>query len=272
MFGQTFYHGHMKKYVVLFGTLFNDIYINRFDSDGDQVATIKVPISYSPKDKMLFRITTDPNLAQPVSTILPRMGFEMTSVRYAPERKLPTINKGYIKQDTNVENKLKYVYNPVPYDFNFSLFIGVKNTEDGTRILEQILPYFTPDWTTTVNLIPELDIKVDIPLILNNISSEDNYDSNFSDRRALVWTLDFTMKGYVFGPVKKSEVITLANVNFYANSYDSTITPDERVTITPGLLANGTGTTNASLTIDRSIIPSNSNYEYIITKSSLLNE
>lgn len=272
MFAQTFYHGHLRKYVVLFGTLFNDIYINRFASNGDQISTIKIPISYSPKEKMVVRTEADPNLQRPVAIVLPRMGFEITSLNYAPTRKLTTVKKGYVVQDATNDNRLKYVYNPVPYDINFSLYIAVKNTEDGTRILEQILPYFTPDWTTTVNLIPELDVKLDIPTVLVNVSSEDIYDGGYLERRALVWTLDFTMKGYIFGPVKKSEVITLANVNFFANSYDSTLEPEERLTIVPGLLANGTGTTNSSLTIDRSEISANSDYNYIVTYETVDNQ
>jgi hypothetical protein len=272
MFAQTFYHGHLRKYVVLFGTLFNDIYINRVDSDGDQISTLKVPISYAPKEKMIVRVDQDPDFKRPFSIVLPRMGFEMTSLTYSPTRKLSTIKKGYIKQDANNANQLRYAYNPVPYDINFSLYVAVKNTEDGTRILEQILPYFTPEWTATINLIPELDVRLDIPTVLLNVSSEDIYDGNYTERRSLVWTLDFLMKGYVFGPVKKSEVITLANLNFYANSYDSTIEPDERVTIIPGLTANGDPTTNASATVDRSLISANSNYGYITTYETVSNE
>ena len=271
MFSQTFYHGHLRKYVVLFGTLFNDIYINR-EKDGEQISTIKVPISYSPKNKINARIDGDPNLNKPVAIVLPRMGFELTSLNYAPTRKLSTIKKGYIKQDVNNDDKLKYIYNPVPYDLNFSLYIAVKNTEDGTRILEQILPYFTPDWTTTIKLIPEMDVILDIPTVLINVSSEDNYDGSYLERKSLIWTLDFTMHGYIFGPIKKSEVITLANVNFFTSNSSVAIDPEENLTIVPGLLANGSPTTNSSLSLDRSEISSNSNYGYITTISSVNNE
>jgi hypothetical protein len=268
MFAQTFYHGHIRKYVILFGTLFNDIYINRVGSAGDQVATIKVPIAYSPKDKLIVRTDQDPLLTRPFSVVYPRMGFELTSLNYSPTRKLSTVKKGYIKQDPNNDQRLKYLYNPVPYDMSFSLYIAVKNTEDGTRILEQILPYFTPDWTTTINLIPELDVKLDIPTVLINVTSEDIYEGNFTERRSLVWTLDFTMHGYVFGPVKKSEVITLANVNFFT-SLDQTSNIEERITIKPGLTANGQPTSNAEASLDRSEISSNSNYGYIINYESV---
>lgn len=271
MFSQTFYHGHLRKYVVLFGTLFNDIYINR-EKDSEQISTLKVPISYSPKNKINARIDGDPNLSKPVAIVLPRMGFELTSLNYAPTRKLSTVKKGYIKQDINNPDRLKYIYNPVPYDLNFSLYIAVKNTEDGTRILEQVLPYFTPDWTTTIKLIPEMDIILDIPTVLINVSSEDNYDGSYIDRKSLIWTLDFVMHGYLFGPVKKSEVITLANVNFFTANNSVALDPEENLTIVPGLLANGSPTTNSSLSLDRSEISSNSNYGYITTITSVNNE
>lgn len=275
MFGQTYYHGHLRKYVILFGTLFNDIFINRFDSSGDQLATLKVPISYGPKEKMLARIDGDPDLKKPFSIILPRMGFELTSLNYSPTRKLSTVKKGYIKADdkgNGDEERLKYIYNPVPYDLNFSLYVAVKNTEDGTRILEQILPYFTPDWTTTIKLIPELDIILDIPTVLINVSSEDSYEGSYLERRALIWTLDFTMKGYLFGPIKKSEIITLANVNFFTANSSVATDPEERITIVPGLLANGSPTTNSSLTLGRDEIRANSNYSYIINVENVNNE
>ena len=272
MFGQTYYHGHLRKYVVLFGTLFNDIYINRVDKSGSQLSTIKVPISYSPKDKMLARVDGDPGLRKPFSIVLPRMGFEMTSLQYAPTRKLSTIKKGYVKATSNNPQKLQYLYNPVPYDLNFSLYIAVKNTEDGTRILEQVLPYFTPDWTTTIKLIPEVDVILDIPTVLINVSSEDNYDGAYTERRALIWTLDFTMHGYLFGPIKKAETITLADINFFTTTDTVDTDPEEEVTILPGLLANGSPTTNAELSLDRNEISSNSNYDYIITTRSVNNE
>lgn len=270
MFAQTFYHGHLRRYVALFGTLFNNIYINR-EKGGVQYDTIKVPITYAPKEKMMARVDGDPNLNKQVAISLPTMSFELTSLSYDSTRKLSSIHKGAIVQDSQNENRLKYAYNPVPYTLNFSLYIGVKNVEDGTRILEQILPYFTPEWTATINVVPELNIKHDIPTILLDVVSEDVYDGEYTERRAIVWTLDFQMKGYIYGPVKKSEVITLANVNFYATT-DITAQPDENVTITPGLLANGSPTTNASLSIERSQIPANSDFGYIVNYESIQSE
>lgn len=292
MFGHTFYHGTIRKYVILFGTLFNDLYINRPDTTHDTIRTVKVPISYGPKDKTLARIKADPNLNRQVAMTLPRMSFEMISSNYAGDRKLVTVNRN-VKVNPDNSEQLLYQYNPVPYDFTFELNIMVQNADDGTRILEQILPFFTPDWTTTVNLIPELGLKYDIPIILSSVDSTDTYEGDYETRRALIWTLTFTLKGFVFGPTRKSEAIKTAitkafaagsnfdlelfgivdgdgNVVTAGNTADPTTTEGvdlaTTITTTPGLLANGSPTSNASLSVDASEIQANDNYGYIITR------
>ena len=219
---------------------------------------------------MLARLTQDPNLDRKYSIQLPRMGFEMTSMVYSPTRKLSTINRRVQPNATNAD-RLNYLYNPVPYDITFSLFIMVKNAEDGTRILEQILPFFTPEWTASVNIIPEMDIVMDIPITLLNVTPQDTYEGGFTDRRALIWTLDFMLKGYVFGPVRRSGIIKLANVNFYdSSSYediDDAVGQSEfieRVRVRPGLDANGNPTSNASLSIPSSQIEVTDNFGYIV--------
>lgn len=278
MLGHTFYHNTIRKYVILFGTLFNDIHINRVDTDRNVTRTIKVPISYGPKEKMLARLDADPNLNRP-AIVLPRMSFELTDLNYGPTRKLNTIGK-IVAANPNDANSAKFQYTPVPYDLNFILSIAVKNADDGTRILEQILPFFTPNWSSTVDLIPELGIKLDIPIVLNAVSSEDTYEGNFEERRSIVWTLSFTMKGYIFGPTRptgtngSAPIIKLANVNFYDTSTYTNIDDAvgnldvvESVVVTPGLLANGSPTTNAAASVSSDLINANSNYGYIITKS-----
>jgi hypothetical protein len=198
----------------------------------------------------LARIETDPSLRKPDAVSLPRMGFEMTSMTYAGERKLSTIKK-FTALGTNGTNRT-IMYAPVPYDVNFQLSIMVKNAEDGTQILEQILPFFTPEWTNTVQLIDDMDIKLDIPLVLLSVSSDDTYEGDFETRRALIWTLDFTMKCYFFGPTKTKKLIKLANVNFFIDGFDTAIgtsnTALEKVTIRPGLepTANLAGTISSS--------------------------
>lgn len=270
MLGHTFYHGTLRKYVTLFGTLFNDVYINRSDSVHSVTNSIKVPLTYAPKEKVLSRLESDPELNKPVAMVLPRMAFEITTMSYSPTRKLPTIGKNR-KIDTTNPDMLKYSYNPVPYDISFSLYIMVKNQEDGTQILEQILPYFTPEWTTTINLIPELGIIQDIPLVLINVTPQDTYEGDYSERRVITWTLDFIMKGYFYGPVRKQGVITLANTNFFdASSYEKigdavgNLDNIDKVSVEPGLTSNGTATSNASLSVDRNEITANSQYGYIV--------
>ena len=213
MFNQVFYHDTIRKYVILFGTIFNDVYINK--SDGTNTTqTIKVPISYGPKQKFIARLSQDPNLTKPVAIQLPRIGFELTDLVYAADRKLLTTNRISVANPDDPD-KMKYQYMPVPYDLRFSLYILVKNSEDGTRILEQILPFFTPDWTPSINLDPSMNHKYDIPIILSSVKSEDTYEGNFIDRRVLTWTLDFTMKGYIFGPTKTRSLIKNSIINLY---------------------------------------------------------
>jgi hypothetical protein len=147
----------------------------------------------------------------------------------------------------------------------------VKNQEDGTQLLEQILPYFTPEWTTTINLIPELNIVQDIPLVLLNVTPQDTYEGSFEERRVITWTLDFIMKGYFYGPVRSSGVITLANTNFFdASNFDNiddavgVAESVDKVTVEPGQLANGSPTSNASVSVGRNEITANSQYGFIV--------
>lgn len=271
MFGHKFYHGSIRKYVALFGTLFNDIEIDRLSSTGSVYQTIRVPLTYGPKEKTLARLDQDPNLNRKYAVSLPRMAFELTNINYDPNRKLPTINRN-VKVDPNTDKRVKSQYMPVPYDMMFTLSIMVKNAEDGTRILEQILPFFRPEWTPTVNLIPEMSISMDIPVVLLDVVSEDRYEGNFEERRSLIWTLNFLMKGYLFGPVTKTGIITLSDINFMdATKYDDIdnavgVAPIiEELQIKPGLTANGQPTSNASLSVNRDLIAANDNYGYIKT-------
>ena len=227
------------------GTLVNNIRITRTDKSGNITSLIKVPVTYGPKDKMLARVIQDPDIDRPSAVApLPMISFEMGKMSYDGTRKLPTINKIAVKNSTEV-NKLKYQYNPVPYNIEFKVYVYAKNAEDGTKIIEQILPYFTPDWTTTVKLIPEMEVTMDIPIILNDISYSDNYDGAFQNRRAIIWTLDFVLKGYIYGPVKSNGIIKFVETNFYLPDVDANmssiagqIPAAERVTSQPGLNAN----------------------------------
>lgn len=256
MFGRTFYHGTLRKYVVAFGNMFNGIYVQRFDASGNRIQTLNVPIAYGPKEKFLVRLAQDPNLDQDLAITLPRLGFEMVSVNYAANRKLPSTLK-HSKVDRNDNTKLTTQYIPVPYDIQFTLSIFVRNADDGTQILEQILPYFQPEWTNNMKLQPELDLVYDVPCILNDVSVEDTYEGDYSSRRALIWNLNFTMKGYIFGPISTSGTIRRATVGI--GDLDN-LTAIEQVNTQPALKADGTPTSNTALSIPISQIVVDDDY------------
>jgi hypothetical protein len=272
MFGQTFYFQTIRKYVTLIGTLFDDISVVRTDANNEITALIKVPITYAPKDKMLARLQQDPNIDRPTATVtMPVMSFEMTTLRYDGSRKLHTV--GRVAHGNTTAGSLKYQYNPVPYNIDFQLHIMVKNAEDGTKIVEQILPYFTPDFTVSVHLIPEMGVTMEIPVIMTGISQQDTYDGSFTERQTLTWTLDFTVKGYLYGPVKKSAIIKYANTVFYTPSVEdgmlSTAVGNTPATAwiqsQPGLLANGSPTSNAAASIPVSSIMATDDYGFVNT-------
>jgi hypothetical protein len=264
MFGLPWHYDLIRKYVVLFGTLFNDIHIKRSDQNGETVQTIKVPLVYGPREKMLARISGDPNLDQQIAIVLPVMSFEMTSLIYAPERKFQTTNR--ISTSNSVGGKKKAVYAPVPYDMTFTLSILAKNIVDANRIIEQILPFFTPEWTATVNLIPEMEIKHDIPLILSATALEDSYEGPFDQGRTITYTLDFMMKGFFYGPTRSDSIIRQIETQFYQNLELDTF--NLQTIITPGLTSNGQPTSNSALSIDKNSIEATDNYGFI----ELINE
>lgn len=270
MFGQTWSHDTIRKYVILFGTLFDSIYINRKNNAGETVQTLKIPLNYGPKEKFLARLNSDSTLSQSTAITLPRMAFDITTMNYAAERKPNTINR-LTKTYAADNNKVSYQYAPVPYDFTFSLYVMVKNADDGTQIIEQILPYFTPEWTATVNLVSGIDGKYDIPIVLNDVSMEDTYEGNFETRRAIIYTLTFTMKGWLFGPTKTSDIIKeinvdirIPNTNVLPIVANTAIGNSVVITVTPGLTANGEPTSNAAASVASDSIAANSNYGFIV--------
>lgn len=265
MFARTFYHSSIKKYVSLFGTLFNDIFINKEDDTDQVLQTIKVPLTYAPRDKMLARLRENPDLGKPLSQVLPRMSFLITGITYDSARKLVTT--GRYTSKTTTAAAPSNVYNPVPYTISFDLNIASRTTEEGSKIVEQILPYFTPDWSITANLVPELSLTHDIPVVLKTCTYDDAYEGDYSERRAVVWTLSFDMFVYFYGPIKESKIIKMANTNFFAGEYGVDPEFDMNVNIVPGLMANGSPTTNAALTVPPTSISANDNYDYIITKN-----
>jgi hypothetical protein len=264
MFGRSFYHSTLRKYVITFGNMFNGIYVQRFDQNNERIQTLKVPIAYGPKEKFLVRASQDPDLNQAVAISLPRIGFEMTGLSYAPGRKLPSLQKN-VKTSATDANAYISQYRPVPYDIQFQMSIFVRNADDGTQIVEQILPYFQPEWTNNINLIPELNLVYDVPCILNDVSLEDSYQGDYETRRAIVYTLSFTMKGYIFGPISTSGFIKRTELNFISSSgFQDVLTAGESRTavITPGLTAAGQPTSDPALSVDYRQIDSDDDYGF----------
>ena len=214
MLGSTFYHQTIRKYVAVFGTLFNDINIERKNSSGTVVERLKVPLAYGPKQKWLLAVQDTTADRKVIATRTPRMGFAMTGISYDTVRKLNTIGRNVKANTSSTTTSMVTMYNPVPYNFDFELFILVKNAEDGTQILEQILPYFTPEFTVTVNTIPDMNIKADVPIVLSSSSVADEYEGDLSTRRTITWTLSFVLKGFIYPNITSGQVIKTIEVNF----------------------------------------------------------
>jgi hypothetical protein len=223
MLGSTFYHQTIRKYVAVFGTLFNDINIERKNSSDVIVERIKVPLAYGPKQKWLLAVQDTTADRKVAATRTPRMGFAMTGVTYDSVRKLNTIGRNVVANTSSTTTSMVTMYNPVPYNFDFQLFILVKNAEDGTQILEQILPYFTPEFTVTVNTIPDMNIKADVPITLNSADVADEYEGDLSARRTITWTLSFTLKGFIYPNVTSGQIIKSIEVNFRIPGGDTEI-------------------------------------------------
>ena len=270
MFGSQFYHQSLRRYIIMFGNMFNDIVVRRYDANGNNIQAVAVPLAYGPKEKFLVRISQDPNLDQQVAIQLPRLGFEMTTLNYDGTRRLNAHNRN-VKITTD-EDKLDFNYAPVPYDLQFNLYAYVRNADDGAQILEQIVPYFGPEWTNSLRLIPQTSITQDIPTILNTVSIEDTYEGDFETRRALIYTFDFTVKAYFYGPVRRQGVIKRSQIDFgivTGNSSNKITLEDiartgrsSRVVITPGLLANGSPTTNSAASIPYNQITAEDDYGF----------
>jgi len=233
MFGTRFYNQSFRKLIIAFGQVFNNVVIQRTNSSGGVTARIKVPLAYAPKEKFLVRLDQQANLeSREFATTLPRMGFEITGLAYDSTRKLTRVQK-YSKVKSGEDGKkVNYNYSPVPYNISMNLYVFTATAEDGLQIIEQILPFFQPDYTVTVNVVPELNIKRDIPIVLGNIGYEDTYDGDFTNRRAVIYTLSFTAKTYLFGPMNNQGVIKQTQTDVYTDT-DTTSTREERIVVVP---------------------------------------
>jgi len=281
--GTNFYHQLLRKYVVVFGSFFNTISIQRTDANNNVTFDMKVPLQFASKEKMVVRLFQDPGADRPFAAAMPMMTFDFRhpGIVYAADRQQNPIIR-HVVRNPDDKNKFKTVFVPVPYDIHFSLYVYVKNAEDGAKIVEQILPFFTPAWTVTMELIPEIDEIRDIPVILRNVTMDDVNDRDFTARRVLIWTLDFVMKGYFYGPRRDKAMIKVVNLNewidqsngaaYHAPDTDTSLStnvdilsstdPVETVTAQPGLLANGYPTTSVNNSISWTVIDVNDDYGF----------
>ena len=233
MFGDYFYHESLRKIVVAFGTIFNNINIQRKDSSGNVVQSIKVPLAYSPKEKFIARLDQQPDLVEDrrVAVTLPRMGFEISGISYDPSRKLNRL--GTIKKVRTGSNSImNKQYNPVPYNIDLNLYSFTASAEGGLQIIEQILPFFQPDYTVTIRTVPSLNLVRDVPIILNNVNYEDTYSGDFTTRRAVVYTLGFTAKTYLYGPISQQRVIRESQADMYTDTVNDP-KREQRIVVTP---------------------------------------
>lgn len=236
---QKFYHSSIRKAVVAFGNLFNNIYIDRSDQNGNVIQTIKVPLSYAPRQKFLARIAAivESDSRRNVQVVLPRMAFEMLSIQYDPNRRVSLIQQNRAVNNTNTTVNNQYA--PSPYNIQMSLYAYVRNQDDGLQILEQILPYFNPDFNLTINAIPQLGIKNDLPIVLDDITYQDDYEGDFEQRRAIIWTLTFTLKLNFYGPINRQGIIKNVKVNTFSNEDLSNLITSYNVTVDPANATQG---------------------------------
>ena len=234
MLGTYFYHEILRKTVIGFGTLFNDINIRHRDASGTSFSNLKVPLAYGPIQKFLARIQQQPDLNREVALTLPRLSFEMTGMQYDPSRKTGVTQTFLASQSGNV----KKVYMPVPYNVTFELNIISKLNDDSLQIIEQILPYFQPSLNITINLISAIGEKKDVPIVMESITQNDQYEGGFDSRRLIIHTLRFTAKTYLFGPVAESTdgLIKRVDVDYYTNTNIKTAKRVQRYTATPKAL------------------------------------
>jgi hypothetical protein len=216
--GQHYYHRIVRKLVVAFGSMFNNMRLVRYDKTGTiEIERINVPLAYASKEKFYTRITKDPDLINPVNLTLPRMAFEMNGIAYDPLRKISTFSEVF---GEGLPLGLKKV-RMVPYNFDFNLYIFVRNTEDGMQLIEQILPTFAPDYTVTLDFVGIDDMKMDVPIVYNSINYDDSHEGDPESTRSIIWTLNFTVKGWLFGPINDIKMIKKATANVFDSTFET---------------------------------------------------
>jgi hypothetical protein len=231
MLGTYFYHQIIRKTTIAFGTLFNKIYIKHLDENDDTYNEIRVPLAYGPIQKFLARIEQQPDLNKPIAITLPRLSFEMTSIQYDPARKASVTQTFKATDGTN----LKKVFLPVPYNIGFQLNLISKLQDDALQVTEQILPFFQPSFNLTIDLLDSIGEKRDIPIVLDSVTFTDDYEGDFSTRRVLIYTFNFTAKTYLFGPISDTTdgLIRKVQVDYYTGTDRTTAKREMRYTVVP---------------------------------------
>jgi len=217
MFGRPFYHHTLRKLVASFGSIFANIYLIKRGENSNEIERIKVPLSYGPSERYLVRNIDDSDLTKSFAIKLPRMSFEIKSVEYDSQRKLNTIKRQISAKD-GIQQTVNHQYQGVPYRITMELSILSKYIDDANQIVEQILPWFTPAFTISINSIPEMEYVDDIPITLTSVNLQDNYEDDWKTRRDIIWTLSFDVKAMFYGPIVDKELITKAIVDTYAAS------------------------------------------------------
>ena len=236
MLGTQFYNQAVRKTVVAFGTLFNNIELKK-TVDGQVIETEKVPLAYGPKQKFLYRLQGNPTDGRKVAITLPRIYFEMTGIDYDASRKTPATQK-YKTVINDNGNEVRTQYVPVPYNISFEVGILCKSQDDGLQILEQILPFFQPSFSMSLKFIPDMDEVRDIAVVLNSVDFDDDWEDDFSTRRSITYTMQFTAKSYIYGPYTKADVIrksriieTIGDTNVNKRHVELSYTPKAKTDI-----------------------------------------
>lgn len=225
---QHYYHRIIRKLVVSFGSLFNDMRLVRYAKDGTtEIERITVPLMYASKEKFYQRVQGAPDEYNPVNLVLPRLAFEMNGISYDPLRKISNFSEQFAEGLPDGLKKVRYT----PYNFDFNLYVFVRNTEDGAQIVEQILPFFTPDYTVTLDFVGINDMKLDVPIVFNSITYDDSHEGDPESTRSIIWTLNFTAKAYMFGHIADIKPIRKVNARIYDSTFESN--PLQEMTLAP---------------------------------------
>ena len=254
---EYFYNEILRRTIIGFGTLFNNLTIKATNASDNVVSVTKVPLAYGPTQKFLARLEQSPDLNKSTAMTLPRMSFEFTGLTYDPSRKVTT-TQTFVVKDPNTGEETKKGFMPVPYNMQFELAIMCKLNDDALQIVEQILPFFQPAYNLSVELVEDIKEKRDVPVVLENITMEDDYTGDFKERRVLLYTLRFTAKTYMYGPVSSAtrDIIKVAKVSYISGDSKST-TRDITYTATPRAIKDYTGevatTTSEDITITNKV-------------------